>query len=97
MMYEMVGDPNKDALLFEKTSPVFHADAIQAPLFIAQGAMDPRVNVKESDQIVEAMRARGVQVEYMLEPEEGHGFANEENRFKFYRAMETFLAKNMTR
>ena len=97
MMYEMVGDPNKDALLFEKTSPVFHADAIQAPLFIAQGAKDPRVNVKESDQIVEAMRARGVQVEYMLEPEEGHGFANEENRFKFYRAMETFLAKNMTR
>jgi dipeptidyl aminopeptidase/acylaminoacyl peptidase len=97
MMYEMVGHPEKDALLFEKTSPVFHSDAIQAPLFIAQGAMDPRVNVQESDQMVEAMRARGVEVEYMLEPEEGHGFANEENRFKFYRAMETFLAKHMKR
>lgn len=93
MMYEMVGNPNKEEDLLKAASPVFHADKITAPLLIAQGAKDPRVNVEESNQIVNALRDRGVAVEYLLEPEEGHGFSNEENRFKFYRAMETFLAR----
>lgn len=93
MLYEMVGNPNvpEDSLLLREASPVFHADKIIAPLLIAQGAKDPRVNVNESDQMVEAMRSRGVEVEYLVEPEEGHGFRNEENRFKFYRSMEQFL------
>ena len=91
MMYEMVGNPEDDKELMETASPVMHADKIVAPLLIAQGAKDPRVNVDESNQMVEAMKSRGVEVEYLVEPEEGHGFRNEENRFKFYRAMEGFL------
>jgi dipeptidyl aminopeptidase/acylaminoacyl peptidase len=95
MFYEMVGDPEKDRELLEKTSPLFHADKIKAPLFVAQGANDPRVNIKESDQIVDALKKRGVEVEYMIKENEGHGFRNEENRFDFYRAMEKFLAKHL--
>lgn len=56
MMYEMVGDPVKDKEMMEKYSPVFHVDQIKAPLFIAQGANDPRVNKAESDQMVEALK-----------------------------------------
>lgn len=95
IMYEAVGDPEKDRERLEATSPLFHVDRIQAPLFVAQGANDPRVKQAESDQMVEALRARGVDVEYMLKENEGHGFANEENRFDFYRAMELFLAKHL--
>lgn len=93
MMHEQVGDPEKDHDLLAAASPALHADRIQAPLFIAQGANDPRVNKAESDQMVEALRGRGVQVEYMVKDNEGHGFHNQENRFDFYRAMERFLEK----
>ena len=68
---------------------------IKAPLFIAQGANDPRVNKAESDQMVDALKKRGVVVEYLVKDNEGHGFHNEENRFDFYRAMEAFLAKHL--
>jgi dipeptidyl aminopeptidase/acylaminoacyl peptidase len=95
MMYEMVGDPVKDSIMLREVSPVFHVDKIEAPLFIAQGANDPRVNKDESDQIVKAMQERGVEVEYMVKDNEGHGFRNEENRFDFYRAMEAFLANHL--
>ena len=91
MMYEMVGDTVKDKKMMEKYSPVFHIDQIKAPLFIAQGANDPRVNKAESDQMVEALKKRGIEVEYMVKDNEGHGFHNEENKFDFYRAMEKFL------
>lgn len=91
MMYEQVGDPIKDRKQLEATSPALHADKIVAPLFIAQGANDPRVNKAESDQMVEALRQRGVKVEYMVKDNEGHGFSNEENRIDFYRAVENFL------
>lgn len=91
MMYEMVGNPEKDKIQFEATSPALNAHRIMTPLFVAQGAKDPRVNIAESDQIVEAMKKRGVEVEYMVKENEGHGFHNEENRFDFYRAMEKFL------
>ncbi|UCG44407.1 MAG: S9 family peptidase [candidate division WOR-3 bacterium] len=95
IMYEAVGDPEKDRERLEAVSPLFHVDKIRAPLFVAQGANDPRVTQAESDQMVEALRARGVEVEYMLKENEGHGFANEENRFDFYKAMELFLAKHL--
>ncbi len=91
MMYEMVGNPEQDSIQFAATSPALNADKIITPLFVAQGANDPRVNKAESDQIVEALRSRGVEVEYMVKENEGHGFHNEENRFDFYRAMEKFL------
>jgi dipeptidyl aminopeptidase/acylaminoacyl peptidase len=71
------------------------ADKIETPLFIAQGANDPRVNKAESDQMVEALKKRGITVEYMVKENEGHGFYNEENRFDFYRAMEKFLNENL--
>lgn len=95
MMYEMVGNPVTDSLQFVQTSPALNADKITTPLFIAQGANDPRVNKDESDQVVEALKARGIVVEYMVKDDEGHGFHNEENRFDFYRAMEKFLGENM--
>lgn len=94
-LYEMVGHPEEEAELLKSASPLFHADQIQAPLLIAQGANDPRVKKAESDQIVEALRERGIDVPYMVKDDEGHGFRNEENRFDFYRAMEEFLAKHL--
>lgn len=95
MMYEMVGNPTKDTALLREASPVYHADKITVPLFIAQGANDPRVNKAESDQMVEALKKRNIQVEYMVKDNEGHGFGNEENQFDFYGAMEKFLAKHI--
>lgn len=95
MLYEMVGNPVADSLMLAEVSPAFHVDKIKAPLFVAQGANDPRVNKAESDQIVEALKARGIDIEYMVKDNEGHGFHNEENRFDFYRAMITFLDKHL--
>jgi dipeptidyl aminopeptidase/acylaminoacyl peptidase len=95
MFYEMIGDPEKDKALLAEASPVMHADRIRVPLFIAQGAQDPRVNVDESDQMVAALKQRGIAVDYLVKDNEGHGFHNEENRFEFYEAMERFLAKHL--
>jgi dipeptidyl aminopeptidase/acylaminoacyl peptidase len=95
MWHEMVGHPERDKALLEAASPVLHVDKIRAPLLIAQGAKDPRVNVDESDQMVAALKKRGVAIEYILKDNEGHGFHNEENRFEFYEAMERFLAKHL--
>jgi dipeptidyl aminopeptidase/acylaminoacyl peptidase len=95
MLYEMVGNPVTDSLLLAEASPVYHVDKIKAPLFVAQGANDPRVNINESDQIVNALKERGIDVEYMVKDNEGHGFGNEENRFDFYRAMIVFLDKHL--
>lgn len=93
--HEMVGDPQKDSLLLAEASPALHADKIKTPLFVAQGANDPRVNKAESDQMVEALKKRGVDVEYMVKSDEGHGFANQDNMFDFYGAMEKFLDKHL--
>ena len=95
MMYEQVGHPERDHDQLAATSPALHADQIKVPLLIAQGANDPRVNKAESDQMVEALRERGVEVEYMVKDNEGHGFHNQENRFDFYRAMERFLKAHL--
>jgi dipeptidyl aminopeptidase/acylaminoacyl peptidase len=95
MMYEMVGHPDKDKDWFEAHSPALNAEKIRTPLLVAQGAKDPRVNINESDQIVEALRRRGVEVMYIVKQNEGHGFQNEENRFDFYEAMENFLKTHL--
>ena len=95
MLYEMVGHPEEDSSMLAAYSPNLNADKIKVPLFIAQGANDPRVKKSESDQMVEAMKARGIDVEYMVKDNEGHGFRNEENRFEFYSAMEKFLAEHL--
>jgi dipeptidyl aminopeptidase/acylaminoacyl peptidase len=94
-MHEMVGDPERDKEMLAACSPALHADRIRAPLLIAQGANDPRVNKAESDQVVAALRQRGVAVEYLVKANEGHGFQNEENRLEFYRAMERFLDRHL--
>lgn len=95
MLYEMVGQPEQDEALLKAGSPVFHIDRIEAPLFVVQGANDPRVNIDESDQIVRSLRQRGIDVPYLVKYNEGHGFSNEENRFEFYEAMLGFLAKHI--
>jgi dipeptidyl aminopeptidase/acylaminoacyl peptidase len=96
MFYEMVGDPVKDSALLAEVSPALHADKIKTPLFVAQGANDPRVNKDESDQMVEALKKRGVTVEYMVKNDEGHGFSNENNRTDFYKSMEKFFDKHLS-
>lgn len=93
--HEMVGDPKTDSLMLVAASPALQADKIKTPLFVAQGANDPRVNKAESDQMVEALKKRGVEVEYMVKNDEGHGFLNQENQYDFYSAMEKFLAKHL--
>ncbi len=95
MVKEMVGDPDTDPDFIRSISPFFHVDRIRVPMLVAQGANDPRVNKRESDQIVEALRGRGIEVEYMVKDNEGHGFENEENRFDFYGSMEKFLGKHL--
>ena len=95
MMHEMVGHPEDDKEHLASASPLLHVDKIKVPLFIAQGANDPRVKKSESDQIVAALKARGIEVPYMVKEDEGHGFYNEENQFEFYREMETFLQRHI--
>ena len=95
MMHEMIGNPETEEALLRSASPLFHIDSIKAPLFVAQGANDPRVKKAESDQIVDALNAKGIDVPYMVKDNEGHGFYNEENQFDFYREMEKFLDKHL--
>lgn len=90
-MHSMVGDPVADLERLQATSPALNADRIKTPLLIAQGAHDPRVNKDESDQMVAALKARGVDVEYIVKDNEGHGFHNDENKFEFYHRMAHFL------
>lgn len=93
MMHEMVGHPERDAEHMTAASPALHVDKITTPLFVIQGANDPRVNIDESDQIVRSLRSRNIDVPYMVKYDEGHGFHNEENRFEVYNAMLGFLGR----
>jgi dipeptidyl aminopeptidase/acylaminoacyl peptidase len=87
-----VDDP-ADLKLLEEVSPLAHADRIRRPLLIAQGARDPRVKRAESDRMVEALRGRKAEVEYVVYPDEGHGFSKPANRVDFQSRAERFLAK----
>ncbi|MBA4304556.1 MAG: S9 family peptidase [Sphingobacteriaceae bacterium] len=95
MFYEMIGHPQADSLHYVQASPVFHADKIKVPLMVVQGAKDPRVKKAEADQIVEALAARGVEVDYILRDDEGHGFRKQENRIALYESIETFLERHL--
>lgn len=86
-----VGDPETEADFLKSRSPLFKVDHIQIPLFIAQGANDPRVTQREADQIVSVLQAKGLDYEYQLYEDEGHGLAKPQNRMKFYAAVERFL------
>jgi dipeptidyl aminopeptidase/acylaminoacyl peptidase len=90
-----VGDLEKEEEFLKERSPLFKVNYITKPLLIGQGKNDPRVKVAESDQIVEAMRKNGKPVEYVVYPDEGHGFARPENRLHFYATAEQFLAKHL--
>jgi dipeptidyl aminopeptidase/acylaminoacyl peptidase len=90
-----VGNPETEADLLWERSPLSHVDAIRIPMLIAQGANDPRVKQAESEQIVAAMRDKGIDHEYLLFEDEGHGFAKPENRLRFYAAAERFLARHL--
>ncbi|HEX5494638.1 MAG TPA: prolyl oligopeptidase family serine peptidase [Mycobacteriales bacterium] len=82
LMVEWVGDPETEVDFLMERSPISYADAIRAPLFVIQGAKDPRVVQAESDQIVASLRERGVDVRYDVYPDEGHGFTKRENELR---------------
>lgn len=92
-----VGDMNnpEDKKRLEEQSPLNSAKSIRVPLLVVQGANDPRVKKAESDRIVIAVRDQGKPVEYLVAPDEGHGFAGRDNRMAFYTAQERFLAKHL--
>ena len=97
MMYERMGDPKTTAgrAQLERQSPLNSANKIKAPLLVIQGANDPRVNRAESEQLVIALRDRGFPVEYILAPDEGHGFARPINNLVLFTTAEKFLAKHL--
>jgi len=90
-----MGDPNtaEGKAQLERQSPLNSAAKIKTPLLVVQGANDPRVNKRESDQIVIALRDRGFPVEYLVAPDEGHGFARPVNNMAMFASAEKFLAK----
>ena len=94
-LYTEMGDPAQDSLRLVRISPLYHAEKIKRPLLVLQGANDPRVLQRESDEIVAAVRKNGVPVEYMVFPDEGHGFVKRENQLKGYGAVVEFLDKHV--
>lgn len=94
-MLKKIGDVDADEEFNKKISPLYHVDNIKSPLLIGQGANDPRVKQAEADQIAFAMQKKGIPVEYVLYPDEGHGFARPENRIDFNGRAEKFLATHL--
>ena len=93
-LYAEMGDPNtQDSVRLHRISPLFHAEKIRRPVMVLQGANDPRVLKVESDEIVAAMKANSIPVEYVVFPDEGHGFVKKENEIKGYGGILTFLEK----
>lgn len=94
-MYKRVGNPETEADFLISRSPLFKVDEITIPMLVAQGANDPRVKQAESEQIVHAMEVKGLEVNYILFEDEGHGFARPENRLRFYGEAEAFFANHL--
>jgi len=95
MWHKRVGNPDTEEEFLKSRSPLFKVDQIKIPILIGRGANDVRVKQAESEQIVEAMKKKGLAYEYMLFEDEGHGFAKPENRLEFFAAAEKFLAKHL--
>lgn len=95
-LYDEMGDPATDAERHRAISPLFHAENVTQPMLVVQGANDPRVLQVESDELVAAVRANGVPVEYVLFPDEGHGFRRRENRITASEAYVSFLDEHLT-
>ncbi len=95
MFHQRVGNPDTEEDFLKSRSPLFKVDQITIPILIAQGARDPRVKQTESEQVVEALKKNDIEYEYILFPDEGHGFSKPENRLKFYAAVEYFLARHL--
>jgi dipeptidyl aminopeptidase/acylaminoacyl peptidase len=91
--HERVGNPETEADLLWERSPLSKVDEIKIPILVAQGANDPRVKQAESEQIVNAMKEKGIDHAYLLFADEGHGFAKPENRMRFFQVAEQFLAR----
>lgn len=94
-LYQEVGDPVADREFLIATSPLFHASEIRKPLIVIQGANDPRVIQSESDDIVAAVRKNRVPVEYVIFPDEGHGFSKQKNNMEANRKIVEFLDKHL--
>ncbi|HEY3122990.1 MAG TPA: S9 family peptidase [Thermoanaerobaculia bacterium] len=94
-LYQEIGDPVKDREMLLAVSPLFHADKIKKPLMVLQGANDPRVIKPESDDIVAAARKNGVAVEYIVFPDEGHGFTKKKNQIEGWKSILEFLEKHL--
>jgi dipeptidyl aminopeptidase/acylaminoacyl peptidase len=92
-LYAEMGDPKTDSARLHRISPIFNADKIKVPLMVLQGHNDPRVLQVESDQIVAAAKKNGVPVEYIVFPDEGHGFLKKDNEIKGTTAIIAFLDK----
>ncbi len=95
VLHKRLGNPDTEEEFLKSRSPLWKVDQIKIPMLIAQGANDPRVKQAESEQIVEAMKRKGINHEYMLFTDEGHGFAKPENRLRFYQQAEKFLAAHL--
>lgn len=90
-MFQEIGDPEKQEAMLKEVSPLFHAEKIRKPLFVVQGANDPRVLKAESDEIVAAVKKNGTPVEYLLLPDEGHGFRKKKNELRVDESIRKFL------
>ena len=94
-LYTEMGDPATDEARLRRISPLFHAKNIVKPLFVLQGANDPRVIKPESDEIVAAVRANSVPVEYLVFDDEGHGIEKKANQYKAYKSVLAFLDQHL--
>ncbi len=97
LMEKIWYNPNnpKEKAIMDEISPALHPEAIVKPLFVVQGANDPRVNINEADQMVQNLRDRGIEVPYLVKYDEGHGFGKEENQLQLYKAMMGFFAQHL--
>jgi len=95
MLYETIGNPSKDSTMLANGSPYQNVKKIKQPLFIAQGANDPKVSIKDTDSFVKKLKENKNKVEYFVKENEGHTFLNEENRIELFKQIEKFLSKNI--